>query len=74
MENFDGFLGSFSTAVLGIGLEVEGTLGVIVSALPSQVGTHELTVSKNGSEDIGSVAAGILRVSSSLSFVFCKNT
>lgn len=74
MENFDGFLGSIAVSGMRAGLSKDTTLNLVVSLSPMSSGFNPVTVQlfhdadycSKASEDIGRVAAGVLRVSASL--------
>jgi hypothetical protein len=67
MENFDGFIGAIAVSGLRAGLDKDTTINLVVSLkrIPSASLIKTLN-SLKASEDIGRVAAGVLRVSANI--------
>src|SRR4051812_47794094 len=78
MENFDGLVGSIATTVLKQGLRKETTIMLIVRAVLPDVAIGLTPFTKRvifayrkASEDIGNVAAGVLKVTYYPNLTFC---
>lgn len=73
MENFDGFVGAIAVSGMRAGLNNDTTINLVVSLIQMSGGFRSIMVrllhgsdfSLKASEDIGRVAAGVLRVSAS---------
>lgn len=64
MENFDGLIGAIAVSGLRAGLDKDTTINLVVSLRVILNGlSYSLTMDQKASEDIGRVAAGVLRVS-----------
>lgn len=73
MENFDGFIGAIAVSGLRAGLEKDTTINLVVSLEEISNGFElialrwlQITDFLKASEDIGKVAAAVLRVSACL--------
>ena len=70
MENFDGFIGAIAVSGMRAGLGKDTTINLVVSLIHTSDGSGPIVVrfprdanSLKASEDIGRVAAGVLKVS-----------